>query len=76
MMSYEEYLTALEIMGYIAKDGTPLKCRFCDSTKAFKESNAYFEDGGYKVEYQLSCSDCQNKLSIWAYGQWEIIMYN
>jgi hypothetical protein len=73
--SYEEYLEALEIEGYIAKDGQPLKCRFCDSTKPFKESDIYHENY-FKVEYQLSCSDCNNRLSIWAYGQWQLVMYN
>jgi hypothetical protein len=68
--SYESYLESLVKDGFIAEKGHPLKCRFCDS-KSFKEHDEYYDEHG--KEYQVSCNDCGEKLSIWAYGCWNLL---
>ncbi len=63
-----DYLKELENNGYITKNGTPLKCRFCDCTD-LETTDEYFEEH-MLVEYTLKCKKCGNIAGTWAYGGW------
>jgi len=66
--SYTEYLNKLFEDGYIAKDGEPLKCEFCNS-KELEDFNESYNDYGL-MEYGVKCKDCGKVLAYWAYGNW------
>lgn len=66
--SYTEYLNKLFEDGYIAKNGEPLKCEFCDS-KELEDFNENYSDYGI-VEYSVKCEECGKVLAHWAYGDW------
>lgn len=56
--------------GYIAEDGTPLKCYKCNS-KNMENYNKYYEEH-WCIEYSVKCKECGTKLGHWAYGNWEV----
>lgn len=56
--------------GYIAKDGTPLKCYKCNSTN-LENYNKYYEEH-WCIEYSVKCKEYGTKLGHWAYGNWEV----
>ena len=66
--NHHDFVEKLIKDGYIARNGTPLKCE-C-GCKEFKTVNEYFEEW-FRVEYQLYCTDCGKIVGIWAYGYWQ-----
>ena len=65
----EEYINELIQDGYIAEDGTPLKC-VCHCTD-FKMEDMFRESIGL-VEYSLKCRKCGTTVGHWAYGNWQV----
>jgi hypothetical protein len=65
---FEEYMKQQIKDGYIAENGKPLKCQFCDS-KDFKLDNIFREEG-YVVKYSIVCQYCGKTIGTWAYGGW------
>ena len=66
----QEYIDEMVKQGYIAEDGTPLKCHFCGSKK-LEEVGQYYEDC-VLVEYEVKCKLCGKRVGYWAYGSWEL----
>lgn len=66
-----EYHRNLEDKGYIAHDGTPLKCQMCEGTSFVSEEEHYESIG--LVEYSLRCASCGEFAGHWAYGSWSLI---
>lgn len=66
----EDHINEIIKDGYIAEDGTPLKC-FCGDTD-FEESDQYYEDC-HTVEFTLNCKACDKRVGYWAYGSWDIL---
>lgn len=56
--------------GYIAEDGTPLKCHKCNS-KNMENYNKYYEEH-WCVEHSVKCKDCGTNVDHWSYGNWEV----
>lgn len=67
----EEYFQYMIDNGYISKNGTPLKCQFCECIE-FEKGKTYYEEV-YLSEYELLCKNCGKKVDYWAYGAWEIL---
>ncbi|XZN14478.1 hypothetical protein ACSW9O_15540 (plasmid) [Clostridium perfringens] len=57
--------------GYIASDGTPLKCHKCGC----KEMETYYTDyiEHTLCEESIRCKACKEHLGHWAYGSWRMI---
>jgi len=70
-LSFEEYYKQQIAEGYIAEDGTPLKCG-CGCTE-FKQVNQYYGEGWIE-EYSLECAneDCLKIVGTWAFGKWDV----
>lgn len=68
--TFEEYVQQLTDAGYIAENGTPLKCQHCDS-KRFDEKT--YREGPYAVEIEVFCKDCSRRVGHWAYGIWDVL---
>lgn len=68
--SFEDYILRMVEKGYIATDGQPLKCSFCDSSK-LENRNEYYEES-YIIEYQVFCGTCDKQVGLWAYGNWQL----
>lgn len=62
------YIEGLEFNGYIKKDGTPIKCIFCDS-KDLKRTNESYGPVGLE-ECEVICQSCNKITGRWAYGNW------
>ena len=59
-----------QLLGYIDKDGTPLKCT-CGS-KELEDCNEDWLDGrSIRLEYDCRCKKCGKILNHWAYGYWQ-----
>lgn len=74
--TFEEYIEEMINEGYIAKDGTPLKCWNCKGTN-FTEFGHDYLDYCYGVgvgllEYQLKCDECGKNVGYWVAGHWEV----
>jgi phage FluMu protein Com len=67
--TYEDLIRAFIKLGYIDKDGKPLKCSNCKSIN-FEQFDEYM--GCYGVEeYAIRCLDCGEVLGRWSYGNWQ-----
>lgn len=65
----EDYINDMIRQGYMAEDGTPLKCK-CGCTD-FEMSDEY--RGSYGLEeYSLKCTKCSMTVGHWAYGYWQL----
>jgi hypothetical protein len=67
--SIAEYLKGEIEAGYVAEDGTPLKCH-CGCTE-FTNVNEYFCQYG-REEYEQKCNNCGKIVGHWAYGYWQV----
>ncbi len=67
--SIHEFLQRLVREGYIAENGAPLKCHFCES-KNFDEKCYYEEHTA--VEKVVNCKACGKQVGNWSYGAWQI----
>jgi len=70
-LSFEDYYKEQIAEGYIAENGTPLKCG-CGCTE-FKQVNQYYGEGWIE-EYSLECTneDCLKIVGTWAFGHWDV----
>lgn len=68
---FHQYMRKRIADGYIANDGTPLKCESCDSTE-FERVNEDQMGYGMVVGYELRCKQCRGIAGHWAYGNWMI----
>lgn len=68
---YSEYVKFLTDNGYIADDGAPLRCQFCESTNMMSTYHWDY-DIGIVVETEVFCRECNIKLGHWAYGHWSV----
>lgn len=66
-LDMHEYAEKLISDGYIAEDGTPLKCQ-C-GCEQLKSDNTYYEDTRI-IEYSVFCTECGTRVGIWSYGCW------
>lgn len=67
---YSDYIKFRTDNGYIAKDGAPLKCQFCESTHITDAPYARIDNTVTEVE--AYCGDCHMKIGHWAYGHWGV----
>lgn len=69
--NYSDYIKFLFENKYIAEDGAPLKCQFCDANNM--KSHKYEDsDYGFVQEVEVYCGDCHRQLGHWRYGVWTI----
>jgi hypothetical protein len=66
--SFDEFMQQRIADGYVANDGTPLKCDDCGGTK-FHSINEDRIDYGI-CEYDYQCLGCKKIVGHWAYGNW------
>lgn len=59
----------LQWRGYLGKDYEPLKCPFCHCKK-IETYERFIHDQGFVEEYWVRCSNCKERLGVWAYGSW------
>jgi hypothetical protein len=74
--SFEDYINHMINEGFIAEDGTPLKCHHCEG-KEFTEYEHDYLDHCYGVgvgllEYKLKCNNCDKNVGYWVAGHWEV----
>ena len=70
MQNFEDYIKEEIKDGYISSNGTPLKCKKCDS-KEFKDINKDQCEYGV-TEFERICSDCGQVNGYWSYGNWQL----
>ena len=70
-LSFEDYMKEQIEEGYIAENGTPLKC-WCGCTD-FKQVKQYYCEHGIE-EYSLQCTniECLKIVGHWAFGNWQV----
>lgn len=58
--------------GYYDHDGTPLRCRNCDSWH-YRDHEQVMHDSinGHVSEFELKCRLCDTQMGYWAYGCWD-----
>lgn len=66
----QKYIDELIEQGYIAEDGTPLKCK-CGNTD-FETKNSYGDGNNIVEEMDIYCKECGNLVGHWAYGAWDM----
>ena len=69
MSDMDKYVKQLVDDGFIAEDGTPIKCS-CGCTD-FERVKEYYDTHSL-VEYQLQCARCNKIVGHWAYGYWQV----
>lgn len=68
--SIEQYLKELEEQGYIANDGKPLKCIYCDSSE-IEEINHIYEEN-ILIEHEIECLNCFKITGLNIRDSWQI----
>lgn len=69
MTDMEKYIREQIDCGYIAENGTPLKCQFCDS----KELETFHNHEDHiLVEKLVYCKSCNERVGDWNYGSWSV----
>lgn len=60
------------LLGYIDKDGEPLKCYYCKSTDLEECNHDYLDETyhGTVLEFDCRCKKCGKITGHWAYGHW------
>lgn len=74
--TFEDYINHMINEGFIAEDGTPLKCIHCEEKEFTEYDHDYLDycygHGVNLLEYKLKCNKCGKNVGYWVTGRWEI----
>lgn len=68
----EYYRTKMIECGYIAAEGSPIKCFHCNS-KNMEKYNKYYDSAWGLVIFSVRCKDCQKDILTRFYGDWYVL---